>query len=206
MNGVGDGNTAPDAFLVPGRPDQVKLRSERSGPGDGRVYKVTFRGADGRGGFCTGTVQLIVPKNARLVRISGHFVLPAPIELDDATVTITEPLDEVGGVGELTGDILPVTLTAGPGSKRNRGFYRTRPGKQLSMSMEIKTRHHRRGLMEFSIMLDRATMSVGPARCAGGPRPTTRFETSFDLRVGSRRVVVGAILPWQCRGSKLKTL
>jgi hypothetical protein len=39
-----------------------------------------------------------------------------------------------------------------------------------------------------------------------GPRPTTRFETSFDLRVGSHRVVVGAILPWQCRGSKLKTL
>lgn len=125
-----------------------------------------------------------VGKRSGLVRISGHFVLPAPIELNDATVTITEPLDEVDGVGELTGDMLPVTLTAGPGSKRNRGFYRTRPGKQLSMSMEIKTRHHRRGLMEFSIMLDRATMSVGPARCAGGPRRTTRFETCGSVPTG----------------------
>ena len=39
----GDGVVAAGA--VPGRPDRVKLRPERSGPGDGRVYKVTFSGA-----------------------------------------------------------------------------------------------------------------------------------------------------------------
>jgi hypothetical protein len=61
VNDKGDGNTAPDAQLVPGHSDQVKLRAERSGKGDGRVYRINFTGSDGRGGFCTGTVKVSVP-------------------------------------------------------------------------------------------------------------------------------------------------
>jgi hypothetical protein len=62
VNGQGDGNTAPDAFLVPGHPDQVEIRAERSGGGDGRVYQIAFTVDDGRGGTCTGVVTVSVPK------------------------------------------------------------------------------------------------------------------------------------------------
>jgi hypothetical protein len=60
------GRGAPDA--MPGTtPGTVMLRSERSGAGDGRVYRVAFRGLDPEGEECTGLVSVSVPKspNAR---------------------------------------------------------------------------------------------------------------------------------------------
>jgi hypothetical protein len=42
-------------------PNQVWLRAERSGTGDGRVYWVAFLVTDGLGGQCTGVAQVGVP-------------------------------------------------------------------------------------------------------------------------------------------------
>ena len=53
----GDGNTIPDAVLAGGA---VKLRAERSGLGDGRVYHVAFTATSG-GRSCQGSVQVCVP-------------------------------------------------------------------------------------------------------------------------------------------------
>lgn len=52
----GSGNTAPDSQL-----DPLAVRAERSGQGDGRLYTITFMADDGRGGTCTGTVDVCVP-------------------------------------------------------------------------------------------------------------------------------------------------
>ena len=49
---VGD---EPDAVLGPSS-NQVSLRSERLGQGDGRVYRVSYIASDGHGGTCTGLV------------------------------------------------------------------------------------------------------------------------------------------------------
>jgi uncharacterized repeat protein (TIGR01451 family) len=58
LNGLGDGDTGPvDAASVAGHPDQVDLRAERSGTGDGRVYRVTVSVSDGNGGSCTATLS-----------------------------------------------------------------------------------------------------------------------------------------------------
>lgn len=64
VDGVGDGNTAADAKLGEGDADQsneVLLRAERSGSGDGRVYTVSFTVTDGDGASCSGTVTVGVP-------------------------------------------------------------------------------------------------------------------------------------------------
>ena len=61
LNGTGDGDTAPDAARVAGKANQVQLRAERSGNGDGRVYRVSFTVTDGKGGSCSGTVYVGVP-------------------------------------------------------------------------------------------------------------------------------------------------
>lgn len=57
-SGLGDGDTAPDAIIQGGT---VLLRAERSGTGNGRVYRITFEARDNSGGICTGTVSVSVP-------------------------------------------------------------------------------------------------------------------------------------------------
>ena len=43
--------------------DQMLLRAERSAKGDGRVYRLTFTGSDGRGGSCSAVQKVVVPLN-----------------------------------------------------------------------------------------------------------------------------------------------
>jgi hypothetical protein len=63
LDGLGDGDTSPDARAGP-RSNDVFLRAERSGRGDGRVYRVSFSASDGKGGSCSGTVKVGVSRSA----------------------------------------------------------------------------------------------------------------------------------------------
>jgi len=60
LNGEDDGNTSPDAKRASAG-NEVFLRAERSGRGDGRVYRVAFTASDGKGGTCEGTATVAVP-------------------------------------------------------------------------------------------------------------------------------------------------
>ena len=59
LNGVADGNTSPDAVIGSG--GSFRVRAERAGTGDGRVYRISFTGADDAGGVCSGVVRIGVP-------------------------------------------------------------------------------------------------------------------------------------------------
>ena len=43
------------------RSDQVWLRAERRGKGDGRVYRIEYLAGDGHGNACDGTATVVVP-------------------------------------------------------------------------------------------------------------------------------------------------
>lgn len=58
-NAAGDGKTGPDAIFDG---EQVQLRSERAGGGNGRVYSIYFTADDGVD-QCTGSVTVSVPHN-----------------------------------------------------------------------------------------------------------------------------------------------
>ncbi len=62
LNGLGDGDISPDARATT-QSNKVLLRAERSGQGDGRVYRVSFTGSDAKGGNCSGVVTVGIPKN-----------------------------------------------------------------------------------------------------------------------------------------------
>jgi hypothetical protein len=64
MNGKGDGNTSPDAKRATAG-SQVFLRAERSGKGNGRIYRLAFTASDGRGGTCEGTATVAVPRKKK---------------------------------------------------------------------------------------------------------------------------------------------
>jgi hypothetical protein len=57
VSGLGDGDTAPDAVVG----DTLLLRAERSGRGNGRVYRVSFTADDHDGGVCSGAITVAVP-------------------------------------------------------------------------------------------------------------------------------------------------
>lgn len=59
VNGLGDGDTSPDASGI--GTAAAQLRAERSGIGNGRVYGVSFNADDGKGGECAGMVAVGVP-------------------------------------------------------------------------------------------------------------------------------------------------
>jgi len=63
LNGLGDGDTCPDASGVGSA--VAKLRAERSGTADGRVYHMSFNASDGRGGECAGEATVCVPHDQR---------------------------------------------------------------------------------------------------------------------------------------------
>jgi len=56
--GPGAGATCPDAEIEDG---VARVRAERAGTGNGRVYRVAFRAEDGRGGVSEGAVAVCVP-------------------------------------------------------------------------------------------------------------------------------------------------
>ena len=66
-NGGGDGNTVNDVQDADfGTPDtQFRLRAERQGNGDGRVYRITYTAMDGSGNTATAVVTVVVPHDMR---------------------------------------------------------------------------------------------------------------------------------------------
>ena len=63
-NATGDGNTALDAWGV--GTDRVRVRRERRGHGNGRVYTIAFSARDASGGSCWGTARVGVPKKRKV--------------------------------------------------------------------------------------------------------------------------------------------
>src|SRR6188474_859214 len=60
-NGIGDGDAAPDWEIL--NDHHIKLRAERAGNGNGRVYTVKISCTDQYGNTGTGTKVVLVPKN-----------------------------------------------------------------------------------------------------------------------------------------------
>lgn len=62
-NGLGDGDTANDIQGISADGRTFKLRAERSGLGNGRIYTVTYEAKDGSGNTTTKTATVTVPKS-----------------------------------------------------------------------------------------------------------------------------------------------
>jgi hypothetical protein len=71
-NGKGDGNTVDDMVLVDCQ--EVKLRKERSGNGNGRVYSINVAVTDNAGNTATATCYVTVPHNKKKDAIDDGVV------------------------------------------------------------------------------------------------------------------------------------
>jgi hypothetical protein len=59
LDGVGNGHTSPDWQVIDAH--HVKLRAERSGSGNGRIYTVTITCKDSQGNSSRQSVTVTVP-------------------------------------------------------------------------------------------------------------------------------------------------
>jgi hypothetical protein len=62
LNGAGDGNTSPDAKRTSAG-NQILVRAERSGQGNGRIYRLAVRASDGKGATCEGAATVALPRD-----------------------------------------------------------------------------------------------------------------------------------------------
>ncbi len=60
-NGKGDGNTTNDIVII--GDTLFKLRAERSGTGQGRIYTITYRATDASGNSAEASITITVPHN-----------------------------------------------------------------------------------------------------------------------------------------------
>ena len=79
VDGLGDGDTSPDAFGV--GTGSVQLRRERSGTGDGRIYEIGFDASDSAGATCSGTLFVGVPHDQGL----GSTPIDSGVRFDSTT-------------------------------------------------------------------------------------------------------------------------
>jgi hypothetical protein len=101
LNGQGDGNTDYDAQLVSG--DTVKLRKERAGGGNGRVYSIDFIASDTVSGeSCTGSVTVEVPHH-KYGKAQDDGRLFSSVEGLDCVGANTNTAPEITSVGITTG-------------------------------------------------------------------------------------------------------
>lgn len=93
INDTGDGNTEPDVEVVDAH--HVRLRAERQGHGQGRIYTITITATDECGNASTDQVVVIVPHNQRQTMVAQHHgllieALPNPQQEGEAfRVTVT---------------------------------------------------------------------------------------------------------------------
>lgn len=144
-------------------------------------------------------------------KLSGRFTAQGSIDLSKVNLRVDEVLDELGGVGELVRNgsgrpLFPVILRPRAGSTPTAAIYETASGVRPTVRAEVKTRDVSKGVMEFSISVDRAALPTEPSGCAGsGPGPVS-LATTFSLGSDAQTLAtVHTAQDWRCGDTTLKT-
>lgn len=146
--------------------------------------------------------------NAKL-QMSGKVTGVGPLALNAATLRLTSVLRETGGAGELlqalSGALLPLHLTARPGSKATQALFETPSGVTPKVQAELKQRDPRKGELEFRIKIERASIKAAQL-CGSLSGGSTRMQSAFTLTDGLHgAVTVHTTQPWQCKKDQLTT-
>lgn len=121
VNSGGDGNTLCDGVGVSG--SIARIRAERMGSSNGRVYCINYTADDGNGGTCTGTFKVNVPKSQ-----NGRPAIDDGQNYDStfgcAPAPSTKLSADIDGNGVLNSGDLIVVLSAFGDSASNGTFNR----------------------------------------------------------------------------------
>jgi hypothetical protein len=162
--------------------------------------------------LATGGAAKKVGTSEGKVKLAGAFTVPSGLALDQATLSVHDVLDEVGGAGELTDPGLVATnLVAEPGSTAEKAVYvspmpagarASAAGTRLKVKVRIK--NAATGEARYSLAVVGGALRR-PERCSTGRKPMTRLETTLGFAVaGQREIVAGGVVPWRCGAKTLR--
>jgi hypothetical protein len=137
------------------------------------------------------------------VRLKGVTSLPTTMVLEDATVVVTDLLDEVGGAGELiaaTDATWP--LTPSPRKRKKKvAVFETGDGVEPRLRVVLHRPKPRKDRVRVVVLARRATIAR-PTACAGSD--TAALETALLIGDGVNQMRAGTIGPWRCRREVLR--
>jgi len=116
INGLGDGDTAPDWQVVDAH--HVLLRSERSGKGSGRTYTITVTCTDPAGHTVVRTTTVVVPKSQ--ARTSTSVDSPSPHVTTTPAVTAPRAAAPTNATSGNRGSVVYVPFSNGVQNKASR--------------------------------------------------------------------------------------
>lgn len=105
---TGDGNTSPDWEVIDDH--RVKLRAERSGLGEGRVYTITVKATDDYGNATTGTITVSVPHDKAPVTITRAAAAKEPMASALSVKALPNPTTDRFTLVTRSASDLPLTI------------------------------------------------------------------------------------------------
>jgi hypothetical protein len=145
VNGLGDGDTAPDWEFVDNT--HVKLRAERSGLGEGRTYTITITCTDASGNSTSKQVTVTVPKSQKnsqiITRSNNNGSTPEVQAINNAKLKINVFPNPTSNnltvqLGNVTSAKAEVTLTNTAGVIIAQNSARLNGNRQVTMSFDLK--------------------------------------------------------------------
>jgi hypothetical protein len=143
------------------------------------------------------------------VSFSARVPAAEALDLRVATVTVSGLLRQLGGEELVRGGgeapFLPITLNARRGSKASEAVFETPSGVRPSVRIEVKQRDPRRGDVELSVRVERATL-LAPKGCDPRGGNAVRLSTSLAIEDRGRgSLAVSPELTWRCGKNELRT-
>ncbi|HWJ90796.1 MAG TPA: T9SS type A sorting domain-containing protein [Flavisolibacter sp.] len=148
VNGIGDGNTAPDWIVLDAH--RVQLRSERAGPLNGRVYTITIGCTDPRNNASVAMTTVTVPHDQGNKKYSDLKINVSPnpsrasfgvnINSDDAATKISVTITDLQGRTLETRNNINAKQTITIGSTLRPGTYiiKAQQGESVSEIQVLK--------------------------------------------------------------------
>jgi hypothetical protein len=148
-----------------------------------------------------GSASNVGQNGGSAILISENFTFNGNINLQTATLTVVNVLQEVGGAGELLPGI-PITLTYG-GTDPNDGPFYSAPGANPAYRFNVKIQDPQQAKWTSKLRIDNAALPNFATKCAmvSSNNYRTNLVTTYRINPagGGTPLSVTTTQSWQCR-------
>jgi len=136
------------------------------------------------------------------IRIRGTTTLPVDVPLSDASIVLTDLLDEVGASGELVSGGAWQLGPPARARRRKAGVFETAAGVEPRVKVVLRRPRPRSEQVKIAVLVRKATIAR-PAGC-DHPAGEAKLETGLSVSANGEETRMGAITGWRCGKKTLR--